>query len=93
MPTFAHTYTLLLTCVESIGENKAIRGRQTMNDIVRIQVLISPDEANRFDSYCRDRGFKKSTLIARLIREHLDAEKYWPQKSLFESHLEGQPRK
>jgi len=56
---------------------------------VRIQVLVPPDEAERFDSYCRERGFKKSTLIARLIREHLDAERYWPQKRLFEEQLEG----
>jgi len=64
-----------------------------MSETVRIQVLISEGEAGRFDSYCRDRGFKKSTLIARLIREHLDAERYWPQKQLFEPQLEGQPRK
>lgn len=63
-----------------------------MSDPVRIQVLISPEEAERFDRYCRERGFKKSTLIARLIRDHLDTEHYWPQKGLFESRLEeGQP--
>jgi len=64
-----------------------------MSDTVRIQVLISPDEAERFDSYCRDRGFKKSTLIARLIREHLDVERYWPQKGLLRTQPEGQPRR
>jgi hypothetical protein len=64
-----------------------------MNEPVRIQVLISPEEAERFDRYCRERGFKKSTLVARLIKEHLDAERYWPQKGLFEAPLEGQQRR
>jgi hypothetical protein len=64
-----------------------------MSDPVRIQVLITPEEAERFDSYCRERGFKKSTLIARLVREHLDAEQYWPQKGLFETQLEGHQRR
>jgi hypothetical protein len=64
-----------------------------MSGPVRIQVLISPEESERFDRYCRERGFKKSTLIARLIREHLDTEQYWPQKGLFDTPLEGQPRR
>ena len=34
------------------------------------------EEAERFEAYCRDRGFKKSTLIARLIREFLDKEQF-----------------
>lgn len=63
-----------------------------MSEPVRIQVLISSDEAERFDSYCRERGFKKSTLIARLVREHLDSEQYWPQKPLFDVLQEG-PRR
>ena len=64
-----------------------------MSDPVRIQVLMTPEEAGRFDSYCRERGFKKSTLIVRLIREHLDGEQYWPQKMLFDGQLEGQQRR
>jgi hypothetical protein len=64
-----------------------------MSEPVRIQVLMSQEEAKRFDRYCRERGFKKSTLIARLIKEHLDAERYWPQKGLFEPTLETQPRR
>jgi hypothetical protein len=42
------------------------------------------DEAARFEDYCHDRGFKKSTLIARLIREYLDREEFHPQRELFE---------
>jgi metal-responsive CopG/Arc/MetJ family transcriptional regulator len=41
---------------------------------VRVQVLMQPEEARRFEHYCERRGHKKSTLIARLIREHLDEE-------------------
>jgi hypothetical protein len=55
-----------------------------LTDTVRIQVLISREDAARFEAYCRDRGFKKSTLIARLIRDHLDREHYRLQRGLFE---------
>ena len=47
-----------------------------MGQTVRIQVLMHPEEAVVFDAYCRDRGYKKSTLIARLIREHLTEERF-----------------
>lgn len=45
-----------------------------MSGTVRVQVLMRPDEASRFERFCEARGHKKSTLIARLIREHLDRE-------------------
>lgn len=45
-----------------------------MADTSKISVVLSPGEFRRFDAYCADRGYKKSTLIARLIREHLDRE-------------------
>ena len=60
---------------------------------VRIQVLMPPDEADRFEDYCRERGFKKSTLIARLIREHLEQEHFKPQHELFEAAPEGRKRR
>lgn len=47
-----------------------------MSGPVRVQVLMRPDEAGRFERYCDVRGHKKSTLIARLIREHLEREGY-----------------
>jgi hypothetical protein len=56
-----------------------------MTETVRIQVLIGREDARRFEAYCRDRGFKKSTLIARLIRDHLDRERYRLQRNLFEA--------
>ncbi|HKU65949.1 MAG TPA: hypothetical protein VJQ06_12905 [Rhizomicrobium sp.] len=37
---------------------------------------MSDQDAGRFDAYCAAKGFKKSTLIARLIREHLDRENF-----------------
>lgn len=43
---------------------------------VRVQVLMKPEEASRFERYCDAWGHKKSTLIARLIREHLEREGY-----------------
>ena len=47
-----------------------------MSETARIQVLMPPDEALRFDAFCRERGYKKSTLIVRLVREHLERERY-----------------
>jgi len=54
-----------------------------MTEIVRIHVLLPKGEASRFEAYCRERGHKKSTLIARLIREHLDTERFQLQQELF----------
>ncbi len=39
-------------------------------------------EADRFDAYCRAKGFE-SMLIVRLIREHLDRENFTSQPDLF----------
>ncbi len=63
-----------------------------MTDHVRIQVLMPRDEADRFEEYCRERGFKKSTLIVRLVRDHLEQEKFKPQHELFEASGERKPR-
>lgn len=38
----------------------------------KISVLLSVEEDARFCAYCIEKGFKKSTLVARLIRDHLD---------------------
>ncbi|MEF2074590.1 hypothetical protein [Consotaella aegiceratis] len=54
-----------------------------MADPVRVQVLMPRVEADRFDAYCRAKGYKKSPLIARLVREHLDREGFNPQPDLF----------
>lgn len=49
----------------------------------RINVLLTNEDAARFEAYCRAKGFKKSTLVARLIREHLDRENFAEQRELF----------
>lgn len=52
----------------------------------KLSVLISDDEAERFNSYCHERGYKKSTLVARLIHEHLEREGYPDQRRVFIAH-------
>jgi hypothetical protein len=41
---------------------------------VKVTVILGEEEFSRFDSYCRERAYKKSTLVARLIRQFLDLE-------------------
>ena len=48
----------------------------------RVTVLLDSDEFTRLERYCVSRRFKKSTPIARLVREHLDAEKIDMQHEL-----------
>ena len=48
----------------------------------KITVLLDCEEYERFTAYCQDLGFKKSTLIARLIREHLDSKGSEAQQQL-----------
>jgi len=57
----------------------------------KVTVLLDHDEYQRFESYCEERGYKKSTLIARLIREHLDEQRFQVQGelNLGGSRLEG----
>lgn len=51
--------------------------------MAKISVLISDSEEVRFGEYCDMKGYKKSTLIARLIRDHLDREGFRVQDRLF----------
>ncbi|MHC4661712.1 MAG: hypothetical protein ACYS8W_08480 [Planctomycetota bacterium] len=37
-------------------------------------MLLDTSQSDLFEAYCRDRGYKKSTLVARLIREYLASE-------------------
>jgi len=48
----------------------------------KVTVLLSSSEFARLDAYCEEHGFKKSTLIARLIREHLDVQQFPRQEVL-----------
>ena len=38
------------------------------------------EEFARLDRFCRERAYKKSTLVARLIRQFLDMEGYGPAR-------------
>lgn len=58
------------------------RETSDMASNARVQVLIPDNDAKRFAAYCRTKGFKKSTLICRLIREHLDRESFQAQQEL-----------
>ena len=57
------------TCAEVCG----FCGRRRI--VPKMSVILTDTEEERFDAYCREKGFKKSTLAARLIREHLDRER------------------
>ena len=46
----------------------------------KVSVLLSDEEYARLDQFCRDKGYKKSTLVARLIRQYLDMEGYGPPR-------------
>ena len=59
-----------------------------MTQTSKVSVLLEAGEAARFNAYCRIKGFKKSTLVARLIREHLDKESFAAQTGLFENRIE-----
>ena len=59
-----------------------------MSETSKISVLLERPEAERFESYCKEKGFKKSSLIARLVREYLDKEGYGHQQNLFGPHTQ-----
>ena len=50
---------------------------------------MSPTEAERFNAYCREMAYKKSPLIVRLVREHLDREGFRKRQ---EPVAENQPK-
>lgn len=40
----------------------------------KITVLLEPEEFAEFDRFCLEHGFKKSTLLVRLLRDFLQRE-------------------
>lgn len=64
-----------------------------MTSTVKISVLLPIDEAEKFDEYCRHEGYKKSTLIARLIREHLDKSSFHMQMDLLKDEGRANEKK
>lgn len=55
---------------------------------MKVSVLLTADDEMRFNAYCEKKGYKKSTLIVRLIREHLDREQFAMQRNMFPSFAE-----
>ena len=52
----------------------------------KITVLLDNEEFTRFHAYCELKGFKKSTLIARLIRDFLNENRFNHQRELPFNH-------
>jgi hypothetical protein len=48
-----------------------MRDRPLSNKQKKVTVLLEEAEFEDFDRFCRENGFKKSTLLARLLREFL----------------------
>jgi hypothetical protein len=70
----------VLTCAHfcvNIGDMAVAKKRRKA-----INVILSPDDYRRFSTYCAQRGYKKSPLVARLIRDYLDSEKFAMQTEL-----------
>jgi hypothetical protein len=61
--------------------------------MTRVVVLLKSGEGQRFEAYCEAKGHKKSPLIVRLIREHLDREGFSSQPGLFDPSKAPQPNK
>lgn len=51
----------------------------------RISVLLTEDDFVLFQQYCDQHGHKKSTLVAKLIRDLLERERVASQRPLFNS--------
>jgi hypothetical protein len=49
----------------------------------KVSVLLPDEDAHRFEAYCEEFGHKKSTLIARLVRDFLNRENYPAQRSFY----------
>lgn len=47
---------------------------ETKKNLPRVTVLLQPEEFDRLTAHCTETGHKKSTLVARLIREYLARE-------------------
>lgn len=71
------------TCVDCCSNRGNLAAKMFWGPpMPKVSVLLSETEDARFSAYCDERGYKKSTLIARLVREHLDREGYAAQASL-----------
>lgn len=84
MRTSAHICAFMMLCAVFCALISLLAYPQgvTVTVSTKISVLVPDSEARRFESFCNERGYKKSTLIVRLIKEHLDREQYPLQGSL-----------
>lgn len=48
----------------------------------KISVLLTAAEYECLDRYCRTKGYKKSPLLVRLVREHLSREGFRIEEDL-----------
>lgn len=55
-----------------------------LSNHMRVTVILSDEDAEVFEAYCEQQGYKKSTLINRLIREHIENSGYKHQRELFD---------
>jgi hypothetical protein len=74
---------MLRTSVDRCYKCPTMRFAFGVRAMAKISVLLTAAEEARFAAFCTERGHKKSTLIARLIREHLDQERFALQGALF----------
>lgn len=66
------------------GEHKARQKTHMTNDKKRqVTALLDSKDNCRFSAYCEDRGSRKSPLIVRPIRDHLDRGNFQSQGKLF----------
>lgn len=54
---------------------------------MRVTVILGDEDGHVFDAYCNQNGYKKSTLINHLIREHIENSGFSLQKDLFQKKL------
>ena len=47
---------------------------QMSDSTAKISVILDDELYELFDAYCKQKGHKKSTLVAKLIRDHLASE-------------------
>jgi hypothetical protein len=84
-------FTLMSKCGLIVIANRPLDALLHMPHVARVHVLIPNADADRFDAYCKAKGFKKSTLIVRLIREHMDRERFEAQSDMFKRPTRREP--
>lgn len=61
--------------------------------LVKMTLLLRPEEAARLEAYCQKRGHKKSTLVATLVRDFLDLESAKTRRNARPDARPEEPRK